>query len=117
MSKTNFTGHAAASAADVQPAWSTAKPDYACVFVGRRGNEYSLWNFVWIAGEAPEDFKGYAETIHYYLGWTDTDGNEWDDYDECKFDGYLVIAKLPTMDQVHALKIKTRTTRQVNRIK
>lgn len=89
--------------------WVAERPDYACVFVGKRTfkgqPEYSLWEFVWHQGEGDfeaEDFRETEDTIHYYLAWTYTDGDEWDDIEECNFDEYLVIAKRPTMDEVHA---------------
>ena len=81
--------------------WTTVKPDFACVFVGKRGDDYSLWQFAWNQGEAPDDSDD-DDTFHYYLAWCTGDGDdEYDDFNECEFEQYLVIAKLPTMDEVH----------------
>lgn len=77
------------------------KPDYACVFVGKHGDEFSLWQFAWNLGDPPEDADDDNEyTMYFYLAWTDNDGNEYDDIAECEFDEYIVLQKLPTMDEV-----------------
>lgn len=100
--------------------WVAVKPDYACVFVGKRGDDYSLWEFVWVQSEGSdfeaEDFQETENTIHYCLAWCDKDGDEYDDIEECNFDEYLVIAKRPTMDEVHAEtveRIKKRYEREL----
>ena len=38
---------------------------------------------------------------YWYLVWTNQDGDEWDDINECDFDEYLILEILPTMDEVH----------------
>lgn len=75
--------------------WTKNKPNYACVFLTRDNNEYDLWQFIWINSDVKED------VVHYYLGWTDKDGEEWGDYEECNFKEYLVIDLLPTMEETH----------------
>lgn len=107
------------AARDAEDAWVAERPDYACVFVGKRTYrgkpEYSVWQFVWTQGEGgdfdEEDAAETDSTIYYCLTWTDHCGDEWDDMDECNFDEYLVLAKLPTMDEVHAETIQRMKAR------
>lgn len=95
--------------------WTTEKPDFACVFVARQlgsGNyDYSLWQFSWELGEPPEDGAtgddGYTQ--YYYLAWTDNDGDEYDNIDECNFDEYLVLARLPDIDGHQPAQAKDQT--------
>lgn len=78
--------------------WTTERPDFACVFVGREADEYSLWQLVWNQGEPPEDDLD-SETKYFYLAWTEIDGMEWDDIAECVFDEYLVLKRLPGFEE------------------
>lgn len=81
--------------------WTTTKPDYACVFVGKTGENYSLWRFEWQPGEAPENTtEDDCDTGYYYLAWIDDDGDEYDDIDECHCEKYLVIDVLPTLEEI-----------------
>lgn len=80
--------------------WQKEKPDYACVFLTRYNGEYNIWKFVWELGEPPETAED-QESKYYYLAWTDKDGDEWDDIEECTFDEYLILEILPTMEEVH----------------
>ncbi|MFA7360786.1 MAG: hypothetical protein WC139_07090 [Candidatus Kapaibacterium sp.] len=97
----------------VNLSWQKEKPDYACVFLTRYNGvpvEFNLWKFVWELGEPPETAED-QEAKYYYLAWTDKDGDEWDDIDECTYDEYLVLEKLPTEEEVHqqfinSMKIK-----------
>ena len=62
--------------------WTTKRPDFACVFVGRNGDDYSLWEFVWCNADGGR-----------YLAWCESDGEEYDDIDECNFSEYLVLKR------------------------
>ncbi|MCK9209243.1 MAG: hypothetical protein M0P61_00265 [Ignavibacteriaceae bacterium] len=86
--------------------WQKEKPNYACVFLTRYNGEYNLWKFVWEPGEPPET-EHDEESRYYYLAWTDKDGDTWDDIEECTYDEYLVLEKLPTMEQVHEQYIES----------
>ena len=74
------------------------KPDFACIFLAKHKSEYSLYKFCWEIG-------GYSEndTPNFYLAWFElsNDSSEYDSYDECAFDEYLVLEKLPTMEETH----------------
>lgn len=91
---------------DSQLKWQKEKPDYACIFLTRDNGHYNVWEFAWQHGAPrnPEDAQ-YGnidgETRYYYLAWLDNDGDEWDAIEDCNFDEYLVLRKLPTMDEVH----------------
>jgi hypothetical protein len=90
----------------LQKCWQKEKPDYACIFVTKHNSEYNIWRFAWEQGEpTDEDIKnlkeGEEETRFYYLAWLTQDGDEWDDISECDFDEYLILEKLPTMEEVH----------------
>ena len=84
--------------------WITKRPDYACVFLTRHWNkfrnrnEYNLWRFEWVQGEPPENAK--EDTNYYYLAWLTNDWDEWDDIGECDYDEYLVLEKLPTLEEL-----------------
>lgn len=80
--------------------WTQTKPDFACVFVSRRDDDYHVWQFEWLEGE--DDF-------YFYLGWITDDGEEYDDIADCEFDEYLVLKLLPTMDEVSDEIIKRRS--------
>lgn len=86
--------------------WTKERPNFACVFVGRSlgsgRHDFSLWEFGWTLGDPPEDadLSEHPDTTYYYLAWTDTDGNEYDDIEECNFDEYLVLAQLPTLAEI-----------------
>lgn len=75
--------------------WTKEKPKYACIFLTRikykKEFSYNIWTFEWVKNEFDDD---------YYLGWIDQDGDEFDDYNECIADGYLVLELLPTKEEV-----------------
>lgn len=85
--------------------WTTERPDYACMFLTRhqyKGNhEYSLWKFDWVEGEPPENAPEdiHENTSYYYLGWFENNGDEWDAIEACNYDGYLILEKLPGLNQ------------------
>lgn len=85
----------------LQKCWTQQKPDYACIFVTKHSSEYNIWRFCWEIGEPPEDATDTDDTVHWYLAWTNQDGDEWDDIAECDFDEYLILEILPTMDEAH----------------
>lgn len=100
------------AARDAEDAWVAERPGFACVFVGKRGDDYSLWELAWTQAEGDFDEEDFDNgTIHYCLIWTESDGEEYDDIEECNFDQYLVIAKRPTMDEVHAETIQRMKAR------
>lgn len=74
------------------------KPDFACIFLAKHKGEYSLYKFCWEIGEASEN-----DMPTFYLAWFElsNDSSEYDAYDECAFDEYLVLEKLPTMEETH----------------
>ncbi len=80
------------------------RPNFACIFVTRHDYKnkykdkyyYNLWRLEWIPGDDEDD----DNTIYYYLAWLDSDGNEWDDISECNYDEYLVLEKLPTLEEL-----------------
>ncbi len=90
--------------------WQKEKPDYACVFVAKdREGDYELFRFEWELSEDSnfeETEDGTIENISYCLAWLDKDGYECDDYGECNYDEYLVLEKLPTMEEVHKKHIE-----------
>ena len=87
--------------------WQKEKPDFACVFVTRYEGEYNLWRFTWEKGDPPEKATDEEETVYWYLAWNTNDGDEWDDINECDFDEYLVLEKLPDMETTHKLWAKS----------
>lgn len=93
----------------LQKCWQKEKPDYACIFVTKHNDTFNSWQFAWEQGEHDEkDLKeGEEETRFYYLAWLTNDGDGWDDIFECDFDEYLVLQKLPTMEEVHQEWIKS----------
>ena len=74
--------------------WIKEKPDFACIFVGKKNGEYITNSFFWTVGE---DKNGEAAA---YLAWLDQFGSEWDDYDECDFDEYLILKILSTEEEM-----------------
>ena len=64
------------------PKWQKARPDYACIFATFDGEDFTIWQFVWVGWDFP----------NYYLAWCDADGDEGADREEGKVDGYLVLA-------------------------
>jgi len=67
--------------------WTKEKPNIPCVFVTRSWNnnlnlyDYNIWRL-------EKDASGS------YLAWLTEQGDEWDDYSLCNFDGYKIIEKL-----------------------
>jgi|GEM_PF-5934324 len=62
------------------------KPDYPCVFATRLPTlngeyEYRIYQF--------EIMEEGEDT---YMGWLDDDGIEWDDYNDCEFEEYLILS-------------------------
>jgi len=87
--------------------WTKQKPDFACIFLTKDkkykdGYDYDLWHLRWIQGEPPEDAPEdiHENTRYYYLGWFTNDGDEWDDIGECDFEEYLILEKLPTLEEL-----------------
>ena len=80
------------------PKWQKARPDYACIFATFDGEDFTIWQFVWASWSLPD----------YYLAWCDADGDEWDAHEECKFDEYLVLAKLPTEKETFEMDLKAK---------
>lgn len=74
------------------------RPDFACVFVARRGDDYHIFRFEW----CPTDY----EDASYYLAWLDNYGIEYDDITECDYDEYLVLEILPNMSEVHERRLE-----------
>lgn len=81
--------------------WTKTKPDFACVFVARRGDDYGVWQFEWLHSTDGD--------LLFYLAWLTDDGDEFDDIEECEFDEYLILKLLPTMDEVRDEIIKGRS--------
>lgn len=84
--------------------WRKTKPDYACVFVGKNGDDYRIYQFAWEISDNTDDY-----TLDLFLAWLDMDGELYDDYDDCDFDEYLVLKKLPTRGEVYQEIIKNRS--------
>jgi len=86
--------------------WTKQKPDFACIFLTKDKkyykDGYDLWRLEWIPGEPPEDASEdiHENTCYYYLAWLDNDSNEWDDIEACNYDEYLVLEKLPTLEEL-----------------
>ena len=62
------------------------KPDYPCVFATRwltQNGDYAYHIY---------KFEIIREGEYTYMGWLDEDGIEWDDYDDCEFEEYLILS-------------------------
>jgi len=99
------TAQGVMSTAGLADFWVKKRPDYACVVLTRHKYkskyEYNLFRFEWVVGEPPDDSADDDENVtYYYLAWLDNDGDEWGDVNECNYDEYLVIEKLPTLEEL-----------------
>jgi len=65
--------------------WTTKRPDFACVFVTKKHDEYLIWRFCWEKDESIMD-----DEYNYYLAWTTNEGDEWDEIEDCDCEEYLV---------------------------
>lgn len=63
------------------PKWLKEKPNYACKFIGKNGDDYEIYEFNWVKYD---DYE--------YLAYCDSNGYEIGDIDEdCNCEEYLVF--------------------------
>lgn len=90
------------------------RPDFACVFVARRGDDYYIFRFEWRPTDY-EDIYKKEDIASYYLAWLDNYGIEYDDITECDYDEYLVLEILPNVTEVHKRLIEEQRKRLLSK--
>ena len=64
--------------------WTPLRPEFACVFATKKHGEYQIWRFCWETDESIMD-----DEYNYYLAWTNGDGDEWDEIEDCDFEEWI----------------------------